>query len=129
VLAARFFTEADNGLAKPWHGRVFCNPPYSKGLITPFVDKLLSEIASVLLTHNHSDTRWFQAVLGQARRVCFTAGRLNFYGPNSEIAAPVQGQTFHYFGTNAEKFEEVFSAIGAVLEPKAGGGGFGGEMP
>ena len=128
VQAARFFTEADNGLAKPWRGRVFCNPPYSKGLITPFVDKLLSEIASgnvreaILLTHNHSDTRWFQAVLGQARRVCFTAGRLNFYGPNSEIAAPVQGQTFHYFGTNADKFEEVFSAIGAVLEPKAGGG-------
>ncbi len=53
--------------------------------------------------------------------VCFTAGRLNFYGPNSEIAAPVQGQTFHYFGANAEKFEEVFSAIGAVLEPKAWG--------
>jgi ParB family transcriptional regulator, chromosome partitioning protein len=128
VKAARFFTEADDGLTKPWRGRVFCNPPYSKGLITPFVDKLLSEIASgnvreaILLTHNHSDTRWFQAVLGQARRVCFTAGRLNFYGPNSEIAAPVQGQTFHYFGTNAEKFEELISAIGAVLEPKAGGG-------
>jgi ParB family transcriptional regulator, chromosome partitioning protein len=135
VQATRFFTEADNGLAKPWRGRVFCNPPYSKGLITPFVDKLLSEVASgnvreaILLTHNHSDTRWFQAVLGQARRVCFTAGRLNFYGPNSEIAAPVQGQTFHYFGTNAEKFEEVFSAIGAVLEPKAGGGAPEGGMP
>jgi ParB family chromosome partitioning protein len=135
VQAAQFFIEADNGLAKPWRGGVFCNPPYSKGLITPFVDKLLSEIASgnvreaILLTHNHSDTRWFQAVLGQARRVCFTAGRLNFYGPNSEIAAPVQGQTFHYFGTNTEKFEEVFSAIGAVLEPKAGGGAPEGGMP
>jgi ParB family chromosome partitioning protein len=135
VRAAQFFTETDDGLAQNWAGRVFCNPPYSKGLITPFVDKLLSEIASgnvreaILLTHNHSDTRWFQAVLGQARRVCFTAGRLNFYGPNSEIAAPVQGQAFHYFGTNAEKFEEVFSAIGAVLEPKAGGGAPEGGMP
>jgi septal ring factor EnvC (AmiA/AmiB activator) len=92
------------------------------------VDKLLAEIASgnvreaILLTHNHSDTRWFQAALGLARRVCLTAGRLDFYGANGEIASPVQGQAFHYFGENVEKFEAVFSAIGAVLEPKAGAG-------
>jgi ParB family transcriptional regulator, chromosome partitioning protein len=124
VQAAQFFTQDDDGLAKPWRGRVFCNPPYSKGLITPFVSKLLAEISSgnvseaILLTHNHSDTRWFQAALGAAARVCFTAGRLDFYGVNGEIAAPVQGQTFHYFGDNVEKFEEVFSSIGAVIEVK-----------
>ena len=128
VQAAQFFTQEEDGLARPWSGRIFCNPPYSKGLITPFVDKLLAEIASgnvqqaILLTHNHSDTRWFQDVLGKARRVCLTAGRLGFYGPNGEVAAPVQGQAFHYFGDNVEKFEAVFSAIGAVLEPKAGAG-------
>jgi ParB family transcriptional regulator, chromosome partitioning protein len=128
VQAAQFFTQEDDGLARPWSGRIFCNPPYSKGLITPFVDKLLAEIASgnvreaILLTHNHSDTRWFQAALGLARRVCLTAGRLDFYGANGEIASPVQGQAFHYFGENVEKFEAVFSAIGAVLEPKAGAG-------
>jgi DNA N-6-adenine-methyltransferase (Dam) len=128
VQAAQFFTQEDDGLARPWGGRIFCNPPYSKGLITPFVDKLLAEIASgnvreaILLTHNHSDTRWFQAAVGLARRVCLTAGRLGFYGSNGEIASPVQGQAFHYFGENVEKFEAVFSAIGAVLEPKAGAG-------
>ena len=125
VQAAQFFTQEDDGLARPWSGRIFCNPPYSKGLITPFVDKLLAEISignvqqAILLTHNHSDTRWFQEVLGKASRVCLTAGRLGFYGPNGEMAAPVQGQAFHYFGENVERFEAVFSAIGTVLEPKA----------
>jgi DNA N-6-adenine-methyltransferase (Dam) len=125
VRAAQFFTQDDDGLARPWVGRIFCNPPYSKGLITPFVDKLLAEISignvhqAILLTHNHSDTRWFQDVLGKASRVCLTAGRLGYYGPNGEVAAPVQGQAFHYFGENVERFEAVFSAIGTVLEPKA----------
>jgi ParB family chromosome partitioning protein len=127
VQAERFYTQDDDGLAKPWIGRVFCNPPYSKGLITPFVIKMLAETGTgnvpeaILLTHNHTDTRWFQALFGAARRICFTAGRLDFYGPNGEIASPVQGQAFHYFGDNPEKFDEVFSTIGAVVEPKAGG--------
>lgn len=31
IQAARFFTEADNGLAHPWHGRVFMNHPFHRG--------------------------------------------------------------------------------------------------
>jgi phage N-6-adenine-methyltransferase len=27
---ARYFTRADDGLAHPWQGRVFCNPPYGR---------------------------------------------------------------------------------------------------
>ena len=45
-----------------------------------------------------------------------------FMGRNSQIAAPVQGQaTLHYFGTNTEKFEELFSAIGrSVVKRRRG---------
>jgi hypothetical protein len=28
VRARIYFTRADNGLSKPWHGRIWCNPPY-----------------------------------------------------------------------------------------------------
>jgi DNA N-6-adenine-methyltransferase (Dam) len=27
---SRFFTRKENGLAQPWQGRVFCNPPYGR---------------------------------------------------------------------------------------------------
>jgi len=44
VKAARFLTEADNGLTREWHGRVFLNPP--GGLVGEFWGHLLREYAS-----------------------------------------------------------------------------------
>jgi hypothetical protein len=42
-----------DGLAQSWQGRIFFNPPYSRGEIDKFVEKLLKETnvqdASVLL--------------------------------------------------------------------------------
>lgn len=29
VPATRYYTQEDDGLAQPWHGFVWCNPPYS----------------------------------------------------------------------------------------------------
>src|SRR5436190_19306098 len=42
VVAKRIFTVADDGLSKPWAGRVFLNPPYCR-LQGKFVAKLVSE--------------------------------------------------------------------------------------
>ncbi len=43
IKAARFFTEDDDGLAQPWRGRVFLNPPGKKGegLVPKFWMKLV----------------------------------------------------------------------------------------
>jgi len=45
-------------------------------------------------------------------------GRISFLTPGRARGAPVQGQAFFYFGENAERFERVFSIIGAVVEPR-----------
>lgn len=41
VRANRYYTEAENGLIQPWHGRVFLNPP--GGLVPDFWRKAVAE--------------------------------------------------------------------------------------
>jgi len=121
VKAGKFFTEEDDGLTKEWRGRVWLNPPYSQPEIGHFVDKLVEEIGSgrtteaILLTHNYSDTAWFQRAASFAAALCFTSGRIRFVSPDGERASPTQGQTFFYFGDRVERFAAVFSRVGLTL--------------
>src|SRR4051812_46719891 len=44
VKAGKYFTAADCSLEQEWHGNVWLNPPYDRGLIDRFVEKLCSEL-------------------------------------------------------------------------------------
>ncbi|MEO6595614.1 MAG: DNA N-6-adenine-methyltransferase [Planctomycetota bacterium] len=46
VQAACFCTAEQDGLAQPWSGRMWCNPPYEHPLIKRFVRKLVTEFES-----------------------------------------------------------------------------------
>lgn len=120
VRAKAFFTAADNGLEKPWFGRVWLNPPYNRALLAPFVGKLVEEWArgrveqAILLTHNYTDTEWFHAAARAATAICFPRGRIHFVSPAGDECSPTQGQAFFYFGPAMEPFESVFGEIGFV---------------
>lgn len=121
VRADRFFTREDDGLAQEWHGRVWLNPPYARGEIEPFIEKLLGELdagratQAILLTHNYTDTGWFHAAAARCSAICFTRGRVRFVGATGEIAAPTQGQAFFYFGTGIERFRSTFGGAGLAI--------------
>jgi phage N-6-adenine-methyltransferase len=122
VQALRYFSLADDGLAQPWHGNVYLNPPYAQPHIENFADKMIAEIAAcrvttaIMLTHNYTDTAWFQKLAaGAAAAICFTKGRIRFEAPDGTLAAPTQGQAFFYFGNDPSSFVEVFSPLGFVL--------------
>jgi phage N-6-adenine-methyltransferase len=120
VQARQYFTLKDDGLAQPWFGNVWLNPPYAQPFIQYFTDKMIAEVdarrvtSAIILTHNYTDTAWFQKLARKANAVCFPKGRIRFEAPDGTLAAPTQGQTFFYFGTVSARFVEVFSARGVV---------------
>jgi phage N-6-adenine-methyltransferase len=91
VRARVHFTAEDDGLSLPWHGRVFVNPPYGRGLAA-WVAKARREFEEgragpvVLLIPSRTETSyWHEHVAGKAA-VYFLRGRLRF--GNGEQSAP-----------------------------------------
>lgn len=123
VQAARYYTQEDDGLKQPWSGRIWLNPPYSKGLIDAFVDKLRTEYITgdveqaIVLTHNFTDTAWFHALAADAAAVCFTKGRIRFYTVDGVGNSPTSGHVFFYFGKDIAVFAEEFASIGLICVP------------
>ena len=118
VKACRFYTKADDGLAQPWHGRIWLNPPYSVGLVDQFVLKLVEEyqtgnvLAAVVLTDNRTDMGWFHALAAASARLCFTRRRIHFHGEGVSASRPENGSAFFYLGPDASGFDRVFARFG-----------------
>jgi ParB family chromosome partitioning protein len=118
VKARLFYSEDDDGLTKPWHGRVWMNPPYSADLVLKFAEKFVGEYndgnvtEGIVLVNNATETAWFASLVSAATAVCFPRGRIRYQSQNRESLAPLQGQAFLYFGENGDKFLRVFSEIG-----------------
>lgn len=123
IKAHKYFTLKDDGLSRDWAGNVWLNPPYSKDLISKFIDKAIKELLNIdqliILTHNSSDTSWFHALINTTFPIlCFTRGRIAFESIKGKFASPTQGSTFFYFGDSKERFRKVFSQFGFILSPK-----------
>jgi phage N-6-adenine-methyltransferase len=122
VGAERIYTAADDGLTLTWSGRVWMNPPYEKGLIDRFAEKLRAEVAAgfvtqaVVLVNNATDTRWFATLCEVASMLCFPTGRVRFYKPDGERGAPLQGQAVIYIGAKHEEFAREFGRFGMVAK-------------
>ena len=78
--AREHFTEQDNGLLKPWFGRVWLNPPYSISLIRRFLGRMAAHDRGVALIFARTETDPFHRfVWGAASGLLFLRGRLNFH--------------------------------------------------
>lgn len=74
-----------DGLALPWAGRVWCNPPYGKGLVDRFSDKIVSELergqitAMLVLVNSSTSAAWWQQLARHADSLLFCSSRLSFW--------------------------------------------------
>jgi len=136
VGAARYFTEADNGLIQEWDAySVWLNPPYSyithargmesgdrpKSIIKQWVDKLIGEYKAghiqeaILLTKADPKQSWFQPLWEFL--ICFARDRIYFNRPGGlEPEKMMFGTAFVYLGPHEEKFVDMFSRFGRVVK-------------
>lgn len=126
VQATTFYTAADDGLSKPWSGRVWLNPPYAQPLVAQFVDAIsdrydAGEItAACVLVNNATETAWCQRLMDSMSAMLLIKGRIKFLDEKGDPSgAPLQGQILFYLGKDVAAFCQAYPAkrFGAFLFP------------
>jgi hypothetical protein len=80
-MAKQHYTIVDNGLLKPWHGRVWCNPPYGgPEIVGPWMRRLSDHGEGAALVFARTETElFFETIWRKAAAVFFFEGRLFFH--------------------------------------------------
>src|SRR5260221_76020 len=133
VKAARYYTREENGLALPWYGRVWLNPPFGRvngsgaSMMKVFTQRLIEEYQqgnvtqAILLSTVQTNASWFHPLWNYP--LCFSRKRVHFYKPTGGKllrdgeSTHMLGTVFVYFGPNEQKFIDVFSKFGRVVKP------------
>ena len=131
--ASQQFTIEEDGLAREWSGRVWCNPPYG-----PHAEKFLHRMAShgngIALIFARTETKAFQKYCWQrADGMLFMAGRIKFRLPGGGVSGPagapsvliaygkqnvealrrsrIPGYVVELHNTESAKADDLFSAL------------------
>jgi hypothetical protein len=72
------YTEADDGLAQTWHGRVWLNPPFHRYTVGAWIARLAQHGQGTALLHARTEAAWFRPVWGSAILILFLSRRLKF---------------------------------------------------
>lgn len=137
IGAARYYTEAEDGLSKPWEGNVYLNPPGGR---CDYQGQNVSRPALwwATLAHRFTMGKVTQAIFmvfnlelfryAQSWAVphpldypvCFPKERVDFWAPDKSGGISVQGSPAHsnaivYLGANFDRFQATFTKIGRVI--------------
>lgn len=105
--APMYYTHADNGLARPWNGRVWCNPPWSH--IRPWVERAWQEflagrssVIGMLLPGDRQEQSWWQDLVEPERdgrggllSTHYTRGRHRYGKPGDPLGLRAKEPNFN----------------------------------
>ena len=130
VKATTFFTEADDGLARCWYGRVWMNHPFGRNLNRPWVSKLVEEYRAgrvdqaCCITFAATSEVWFRPLFDFP--LCFLSPRTDYRLPDGSILRGVtKGSVVAYLGDQVDRFVDVFGRLGRAMLPAVAADGLG----
>jgi hypothetical protein len=116
--AARHITLPEDGLAAPWEGRCWLNPPYSRQAVA-WLRRMAAHGCGTALTFARTETSWFTETIWQAASaVLFIEGRLYFHradGTRAGANAGAPSVLAAYGAADAERLRD--SGIPGVFIP------------
>jgi len=83
VPAEQRYTIQDDALVKPWFGRVWMNPPFSK--VTPWIDKWLEHNNGLCLVSLSSNGKWVNKLWNSDAACHYLPANIAFNGASGEI--------------------------------------------
>lgn len=79
------YTIIDNGLSRPWFGRVYLNPPYGRHMEL-WLAKLKQHGNGIALIFARTETRtFFEHIWNDADGLLFVKGRIRFYHVSGQL--------------------------------------------
>lgn len=85
--AGMHYTVLDDGLSQPWHGRVWCNPPFGREAVK-WLRRMAEHGNGIALIPARTETAMFyETVWGAADGVLFLKGRPHFHYVDGSRAA------------------------------------------
>lgn len=93
VPARKVYTKGDDGLAQPWHGLVFMNPPFGTRYgHLPWLVKFFDHGNGIAIVRAYTSSDWWHAYMPRAEAILFPAGKTKFIRPDGTVGkAPGHG--------------------------------------
>ena len=118
VPADHHYSLPQDGLALPWEGVVWCNPPYGPVSTGVWLRKLAAHGTGIGLVPATMETRASQAAIAQADMICFIPRRIKFFKGSLTTpgGSPPTGSMLVAFGPKCAAAVRA-SGLGACMTP------------
>ena len=101
VPPRRYFPQSDDGLAQPWHGLVWLNPPFGgRNGVVPWLEKFVQHGNGIALVNSLTSSGWFHRFAPQMGALLFPNGKTKFVRPDgSRATSPANGVALMAIGS------------------------------
>jgi len=115
-LAKHVYCPPQDGLALPWEGRVWCNPPYGPH-VADWARRMAEHMNGVLLIFARTETRAWQQIWNTATGILLPSRRITFLRPDGiKAKSGTAPSAFVAFGHNNVEALYKSGIKGVILE-------------